>query len=136
MYIDNLLTICTSQDLGSADGETVLGESSVDLGAAKNVAKGKQLYVVITVEEAFLGGTSVDFQVVTDSAAALTTSVVIGSATGAIAIGSLTLNCDPIVLPIGSAIATTSDQYLGIQMVVVGTMTAGIISAHIGFDSP
>jgi len=136
MYIDNLLTICTSQDLGGSEGtSTILGESSVDLGAAKVLAGGKQLYMVITVEEAFVGGTSVDFQAITDSVAALTTSVVIGSSTGAITTANLTLSRSPIVLPIGNAIRS-SDQYLGIQFGVVGTFTAGIVSVHIGFDAP
>ena len=135
MYIDSNLEICTSQDLGSASGETVLSENSVDLGAAKNVAKGKQLYVVVTVEEAFAGGTSVDIQVVTDSTADLATSVAIGSASGAITTANLTLSREPIVIPIGNAL-DVSDQYIGIQFVVVGTMTAGIVSAHIGFDAP
>ena len=136
MYIDSLLAICTSQDLGGSEGtSTILGENSVDLGAAKNVAKGKQLYVVVTVEEAFVGGTSVDFQVITDSAAAMTTSPAIGSSSGAIVTANLTLNREPIVIPIGNVLSVTSDQYLGIQFGVVGTFTAGIVSAHIGFES-
>ena len=136
MYIDKLLELCTSQDLGGSEGtSTILGESSVDLGAAKNVAKGRQLYVVVTVEEAFVGGTSVDFQVITDSAAAMTTSVAIGSSSGAIVTANLTLSREPIVIPIGNALSENSDQYLGIQFGVVGTFTAGIVSAHIGFES-
>ena len=135
MYIDKLLSICTSQDLGGSEGtSTILGENSVDLGAAKNIAKGRQLYVVVTVEEAFVGGTSVDFQVITDSAAAMTTSVAIGSSSGAIETANLTLSREPIVIPIGNALSETTDQYLGIQFGVVGTFTAGIVSAHIGFE--
>ena len=135
MYIDKLLELCTSQDLGGSEGtSTILGESSVDLGAAKNVAKGRQLYVVVTVEEAFVGGTSVDFQVITDSAAAMTTSVAIGSSSGAITTTNLSLNREPIVIPIGNAL-NQEDQYIGIQFGVVGTFTAGIVSAHIGFEN-
>ena len=136
MYIDKLLAICTSQDLGGSEGtSTILGENSVDLGAAKNVARGQPLYMVVTVEEAFVGGTSVDFQVITDSAAAMTTSPAIGSSSGAITTANLTLSRDPIVIPIGNALNETSDQYLGIQFGVVGTFTAGIVSVHIGIEN-
>ena len=136
MILDKLLNICQSQDLGGSEGtSTILGTYSVDLGAAKVLAGGKQLYMIITIEEAFAGGTSVDFQVITDSAAALATSVVIGSSTGAITTANLTVSRSPIVLPIGNAIRS-SDQYLGIQFGVVGTFTAGIVSVHIGFDAP
>ena len=136
MYIDKLLELCTSQDLGGSEGtSTILGESSVDLGAAKNVARGQPLYVVVTVEEAFVGGTSVDFQVITDSAAAMTTSVAIGSSSGAIVTANLTLSRAPIVIPIGNVLNVTTDQYLGIQFGVVGTFTAGIVSAHIGIEN-
>ena len=136
MYIGKLLEICTSQDLGGSEGtSTILGESSVDLGVAKNVARGQPLYVVVTVEEAFVGGTSVDFQVITDAAAAMTTTPAIGSSSGAIATANLTLSRDPIVIPIGNALNVTSDRYLGIQFGVVGTFTAGIVSAHIGAEN-
>jgi len=135
MILDNNLTFSASQDLESASDETVLATYSIDLGATKDYAKGRQMYVVIEVEEDFAGGTSVDVQVVTDSAAALTTSVVIGCSTGAIAIASLTNDRPLIVLPVGNALSQT-DQYLGIQYVVVGTMTAGIVSAWLAFDTP
>ena len=136
MYIDNLLTICTSQDLGGSEGtSTILGENSINLGAAKNVARGQPLYMVVTVEEAFVGGTSVDFQVITDSVAAMTTSVAIGSSSGAITTTNLSLSRDPIVIPIGNALNETGDQYLGIQFGVVGTFTAGIVSVHIGIEN-
>ena len=137
MYIDNLLTICTSQDLGDSQAAgTVLSENSVDLGAAKDLSKGKPLYVVITVEESFVGNTSVAFQVITDSVATLADTPTVHVSTPAIAVGSLTAGREPIVLPIANPLSV-SEQYLGIQFVIVGgTGTAGIVSAHIGFDAP
>ena len=135
MYIDKLLEICTSQDLGSASTETVLGESSIDLGAAKDLSKGKPLYMVITVEEAPTAGTSIDFQVITDSVATLASTPTVHTCTGAVAVGSLTLDREPIVLPIGNVLGV-SEQFLGIQFVVVGAIVAGIFSVHIGFETP
>ena len=137
MYIDKLLQICTTQDLGGSEGtSTILGENSVDMGAAKDVARGQPLYVVVTVEETFVGGTSVDFQVITDAVAAMTTSVAIGSASGPVVNAALTLNREAIVIPIGNALNEDTDQYLGLQFGVIGTFTAGMVSAHIGFDAP
>lgn len=135
MYIDKLLQICTSQDLGGVSNTTTLGENSVDLGAAKNVAKGKPLYVVITIEEAFTVGTSVDFQVITDSVGTLASTPTVHGTTGAILEASLTLDREPIVLPISNLLGV-KEQYIGIQMVTVGTHTTGIFSAHIAFDTP
>ena len=137
MYIDKLLEIVTTQDLGGSEGtSTILGENCVDLGAAKDVSRGQPLYVVVTVEEAFVGGTSVDFQVITDSNAAMTTTPAIGSASGPIVNAALTLDREPIVIPIGNALNEDTDQYLGIQFGVIGVFTAGMVSAHIGFDAP
>ena len=82
-----------------------------------------------------MGGTSIDFQVITDSEATMTTSVVLGSSSGAITTTNLSLNREPIVIPIGNAL-NVKDQYIGIQFGVVGTFTAGIVSAFIGFDAP
>ena len=136
MYIDNLLTICTSQDLDGETAGTILSENSVDLGAAKDLSKGQPLYVVITCEETFTGCTSVDFQVLTDSVETLASTPTVHGGTGAIAIGSLTVDMEPIVLPI-SNILGVSEQYLGLGMVIAGSeCDSGIVSAHIGFETP
>lgn len=135
MYIDKLLQICQTQDLGGVGDTTTLSTYSVDLGAAKDLSKGKPLYVVITVEEAFTIGTSVDFQVITDSVATLADTPTVHGTTGAILEASLTLAMEPIVLPISNLLGV-SEQFLGIQMVSVGTHTTGKISAHIGFETP
>jgi len=137
MYIDNLLTIVTSQDLGVSQAPgTVLGENSVDLGAAKDLSKGKPMSVVITVEESFVGNTSVKFDVITDSVATLDSTPTVHVSSAVIAVGDLTAGREPIVLPIANPLSV-SEQYLGIQFVIAGgTGTAGIVSAHIAFDTP
>uniref|UniRef100_A0A6M3KIC6 Uncharacterized protein n=1 Tax=viral metagenome TaxID=1070528 RepID=A0A6M3KIC6_9ZZZZ len=137
MYIDANLAIVTSQDLGDSQAPaTVLGENSVDLGAAKDLSKGKQLYVIITVEESFVGNTSVTFQVITDSVATLADTPTVHASTAAIAVASLTAGRAPIVIPIANPLGV-EEQYLGIQFVIAGgTGTAGIVSACIGFDAP
>ena len=137
MYIDANLSIVTSQDLGVAQAPaTVLGENSVDLGAAKDLSKGEQLYVIITVEESFVGNTSVTFQVITDSVAALNDTPTVHASTAAIAVASLTAGRAPIVIPVQNPLSI-KEQFLGIQFVIAGgTGTAGIVSAFIGVDTP
>jgi len=137
MYTDNLLTIVTSQDLGATQAPgTVLGENSVDLGGARDLYKNKPLYVVITVEESFVGNTSVKFDVITDSVATLASTPTVHVSSAVIPVGSLTAGRAPIVLPIANPLGV-SEQYLGIQFVIAGgTGTAGIVSAHIAFDAP
>jgi len=137
MYIDNLLSIVTSQDLGASQAPaTVLGENSVDLGAAKDLSKGNPLYVIFTVEESFVGNTTVTFQVITDSVATMDSTPTVHASTAAIAVGSLTAGREAIVLPVANPLSV-SEQFLGVQFVIAGgTGTAGIVSAHIGIDTP
>ena len=137
MYIDKLLQIATEQDLGDSQAPaTVLGSYSVDLGAAKDLSKGEQLYVIITVDENFVGNTTVTFQVITDGAASLAETPTVHASTAAIAVGSLTTVRAPIVIPVANPLGV-KEQYLGIQYVIAGgTGTAGKVSACIGFDTP
>ena len=134
MYIDNLLRICQSQDFGAVGAGSTLSTYSVDLGAAKDLSKGQPLYVVVTIEEAFTVGTSLNIQVITDTVAALA-SPTYHTQTGAIAEASLTLSMEPIVIPIGNVLSG-KEQFLGLNFVTVGTHTTGILSAHIGFETP
>jgi len=133
MYIDKLLEICTSLDLGALGDVTTLSENSVDLGAAKDLSKGRPLYAVVTIEEAFDG--TCNFQVITDSVATLADTPTVHSTTGALASASLTLNREPIVIPIGNPLSV-SEQFLGMQFTCAGSTTTGIVSAHIGFETP
>lgn len=137
MYVDKLLLICEDQDLGDTQSpDTVLCENSVDLGAAKDLSKGKQLYVVIIVEESFVGNTTVTFQVITDSVGTLADTPTVHGSTAAIAVGTLLEGMAPIVIPVANPLGI-DEQFLGIQSVIAGgTGSAGKITAFIAFDIP
>jgi len=112
MFVDRNNLFSSEQDIG-AGGGTQESTYSVNLGAAKNLARGRQLYLVIIIDETFTVSTSINFQWVTDTVAALS-SPTVQCETGAIAIASLTAGRAPIVLPIGSAL-DTEEQYCGVQ---------------------
>lgn len=132
MYIDKELLLSDGQDMGDAVG-TRVSTNTINMGAAKAIGKGKQMYVVVVIDEAFATSTSINFQVVTDTEATLG-SPTVQIETGAIAIASLTAGRAPIIIPIGSAIGT-EEQYLGMQYTEAGTgSTAGKITAFVAFD--
>lgn len=133
MYIDKLLLLSDAQVICNA--ATELSTNTIDLSAARKVWGGKQLYVVIIVDVALVGPTSINFQVVTDTEATLS-SPTVQIETGAIATASLTLGRAPIVIPIGSALGT-EEQYLGINYVLAGSVaSAGAVTAFVAFDAP
>ena len=137
MYVDKYLLISEDQDLGNSQSPgTVLCENSVDLGAAKDLSKGKQMYVVIIVDESFVGNTSVKFEVITDSVGTLASTPTVHASTAVILVGSLVAGMAPIVIPVANPLGV-SEQFLGIQSVIAGgTGSAGIITAFLAFDIP
>ena len=94
MITDKLLVVSGTNDPGSAiTGQTVtstaVSTDKIDLGTARDIGEGRDLYMVFTVITAYSGGTSVTMDVVTDDNAALSSPTTRGS-TGAIAVASLT----------------------------------------------
>ena len=133
MFVDSKLLLSDAQVICNA--ATELSTNTIDLSAVRKIWGGKQLYVVIIVDVALVGPTSINFQVVTDTEAALG-SPTVQIETGAIATASLTLGRAPIVIPIGSALGT-EEQYLGINYVLAGSVaSAGAVTAFVAFDAP
>ena len=128
MWLDNNLLL----DDGVLVDATQISTYSVNMGAARKIGAGKQMYVIIIVDTVFATSDSVNFQVVTDTVATLA-SPTVQIETGAIAIASLTAGRTPIVIPIGSAIGT-EEQYLGLQYTVAGSTGTGNVTAFIAFD--
>lgn len=137
MYVDDTLLLCDAQPICDA-GTTEYSENAIDLGTARNIAKGRPLYVVIVVPEIFAGtGTTLTISVVTATEDDLTTGQVVLLSTPAIAKGSLTAGRVPIVIALpplpesGGAL-----QYLGLKFVGDNTFeTTGKIDAFIALDA-
>lgn len=136
MYVDDTLLLCDAQAICD-EGATEYSENAINLGTARNIAKGRQLYVVIVTDVLFAGtGTTLTISVVTATADDLTTGQKVLISTPAIAKGSLTAGRIPIVLALPPLPESGGGlQYLGLKFVGDNTFeTTGSITAFIALD--
>jgi hypothetical protein len=138
MITDVLLTVSGANNPGTAiSGQaitaTAVSTNTIDLGTARDIGEGENLYMVFTVVEAFNTLTSLTMNVITDDNAALSSGTVIAS-TGAVALANLTAGKQYVVrLP--AQIASLGERYLGASYTVSGTNpTQGSILAQIVLD--
>jgi hypothetical protein len=115
---------------------TAVSTNTIDLGSNRDVGVGEDLYMVINTDVAAVaaGAATVQFQVITSAAAALTAPNVI-SQTDLIPKTDLTVGRKPIVLCINPAVLNAlplGQRYLGVQYTVgTGPLTAGSFTAFI-----
>jgi hypothetical protein len=103
---------------------------SGQLNTGRDLGGGERLWLIIDWVTAPLGGTSVDMQLITSASSALGTPTTLLDFT-AIPIATLVQGYRQIqALPRSAAYL----QYLGLQAVTIGTMTAGAYVAWIGKD--
>ena len=132
MILDALLQLAAAQAVTT----TAVSTNTIDLGAARDIGTGKDLYAVITVDEAAAaaGAATVQFQVISSAAANLSSPTILGQ-TDAIAKTELTVGRKPIVVPIPPAILNAQpigQRYLGLQFTVgTGPLTAGKFTCYI-----
>lgn len=126
----------TEMSAAQAVTATAVSTNVIDLtplkSAKRNVGAGQPLFVVIHVPEAAaaVGAATVNFQIVTDDNAALSSPTVLYDS-GSIAKTALTLNREPIVI----AIPDGAEKYLAMNYVVgTGPLTAGKFSARVVLD--
>lgn len=132
MILDALLQLSAAQAVTASAVST----NTIDLGTARDIGTGKDLYAVITVDEAAAaaGAATVQFQVISSAAANLGSPTILGQ-TDAIAKTELTVGRKPIVVPIPPAILNAQpigQRYLGLQYTVgTGPLTAGKFTCYI-----
>lgn len=100
-------------------------------GNVRDIGEGGELYLRVQVSTAAVGGTSMQFNVVSADDAAITTNVTVIGTTGAIPVASLTAGAR-FAAELNPRIASIGQRYIGLQVVNVGTNTAGAIYADIG----
>lgn len=88
-------------------------------------------FLVVQVDAAFLGGTSVAISLESDSSANLATSPTVHYNSGAILTAALTANTTILVIPLPYG---NFERYVGLRYTVVGTFTQGSISAFLTRD--
>ncbi|RAU21082.1 hypothetical protein CU669_15105 [Paramagnetospirillum kuznetsovii] len=122
----------TGQTLTGTD-TSVLSTYSVDLGIARDIGEGEDLFMRVTVTTAQTGGTSVEYQCVAADDAALTSNLVVLGSTGAQAVAGLTAGARFIVDP-RPLIGSLGKRYIGARAVTVGAVAAGAAYIDFGVD--
>jgi hypothetical protein len=130
MYLDSKNLFSDAQ----AITVTALSTNVIDMSAvARDIGVGHRLFVAITCSEAFtaVGAGTLTITIETDDNAALTSSAVIFT-TVAIGKAALTLNMEPIYLPLPPG---AYERFLRLNYTVAtGPMTAGKLTAALVTD--
>lgn len=125
MITDKLLRVSEDQAVTT----TAVSTNTIDLGVARDMGEGKELFMNFAVTTAFAGGTSIKFEVISSASANLASPTVIGSS-DAIITANLGAGKN-VAVGINPQIASTGQQYLGARYTVSGTMSAGKVIADV-----
>ena len=144
MITDAHLQVSTNQGPITAD---VVSTSSIRVGEQyyddngvlqtrrpRDIGEGRELYMVFTVTTAFTGAGTISFQVIGDSAEALTTTprTILGQSNAIVA--STLAKGSQVVVKINPSLASTGQEYVGALYDVTGTVGAGKVTADIVLD--
>lgn len=127
MYTDAQTQFSAAQAITTG---TQLSTNSYDLGVARDVGRGRVIRVYCNATTTFAGGTSLQVNIVEDSASNLGTATVIE--TGAVTVEA---NLTAGTRLVDVALPKTTKRYIGLQFVTVGTHTAGAVTAGMVLDS-
>jgi hypothetical protein len=131
MITDAQLTFSDAQAVTT----TAASANQIDLTTARSLSRtGAQgLRIVVLVTTAFAGGTSIAVTVRQSAAANMSSPDII--ATGpTVALANLTAGSKVLDIPFPDPDPVAAKQYLDLNYTVVGTMTAGALSAFIVMD--
>lgn len=130
MIVDDLLLFSNAQaDVRAA--ATYVSANTVDLGVARDIGSGETFFINFSIDVAFAGGTSVQFQVISSAAANLSSPTVLAT-TPAIVDATLVAGYN-VALRVPPVVGN-GQRYLGCQYVGVGVHTAGSITARLVKD--
>lgn len=135
MFIDSRLELADAAAIALNTTNAIAPNCNViDLGATptlRDLGAGEPMYWVIQVTTDFAGAGNVTFDLVSDSAAALTTSKTTHITTGAIAYTAWTAGTTKIFALPQEA---TYEQYVGIWETASGNLTGGAINSFLTRD--
>jgi len=128
MITDAFLRLSDAQLLTT----TAVSTNTIDLGVARDIGAGEDIYMYFTVPVALAGGTSVTFQAITSAAAALTSPTIVGSS-NAVVTASLVAGYKTAIR-INPSLFANGQRYLGAQYTISGTYSSGSVTADIVHD--
>lgn len=141
MWMDERAEFCDATAISPAQDSTALLGDVMDLSVNRDIGQGHPMYLVIQVTTAFAGGTSYQFVLASDSAAAI---AVDGTetrhfATDVYTQAQMTAGFTATwALPMGDTARGEDtagyERFLGILLVDVGSSTAGAINAFLTPD--
>lgn len=142
MILDKLAEFCDAKVITVAQDSTALIGDVINLGSVpRDIGQGQTVYLVLSVDTIFAGGTSYQFILASDSQAAIRTSSTPGQEirhvmTDVIPEATWIQGFQIVLpLPMGGVEGTgTYKQYLGILLVDVGSSTSGNINAFLTLD--
>jgi hypothetical protein len=126
MITDALLRVSNAQTVTT----TAVSTDKVDLSVARDIGEGENLFMHFDVGTDFAGGTSTAFEVVVADDAALTSNVTVVGSSGAIVTAGLTAG-KTIAVRVNPLIGSTGKRYFGARYTVVGTNSAGTVTADV-----
>lgn len=129
MITDKFLRVSDAQALTT----TAVSTDKVDLSQARDIGEGDDLYMVFTVGTALAGGTSVNFQVTVADDAALSTNATTIGMSGVVLTAALVAGAQ-FMVRLNPQIASLGRRYLGATYTIVGTFSAGTVTADIVTD--
>lgn len=135
MITDALLQLSSAQAVTS----TAVSTNAIDLGVARDVGPGEDMFVEITVDTTATaaGAATVQFQIISSAAANLGSPTILVQ-TDAIGKAELTAGRRPIALRIPHTVLAAQpigQRYLGLQYTVAtGPLTAGAFTANVVLD--
>lgn len=141
MYADALLYLSGAQVAGTTTfaAQTVTGAvavistNTIDLGVARDIGQGNNLYARMQVGVVFAGLTALLVEVIVASDAALTTNIAVVGSSGAIPVASLVAN-SRFAVQINPILAGKGQRYMGVRYTPTGTGTTGSVTTDIGTD--
>lgn len=131
MITDAQLTFSDAQ----AVTVTAASANQIDLTTARNLARSgaRNMRIVVLVTTAFAGGTSIAATVRQSAAANMGSPDIIAQGP-VVALANLTAGKKVLDIPFPDPDPVAAKQYLDLNYTVVGTMTAGALSAYIVLD--
>lgn len=129
MITDKLLRVSEDQALTT----TAVSTDTIDLSVARDMGEGGDLFMNFAVTTALAGGTSVKFEVIAATNAALSSGVVVIGSSDAVVTASLVAGYNTAVR-INPQVASLGQRYLGARYTISGTYTSGKVTADVVID--